>query len=165
MSAARAIAAGAAFGACALFGAVRKARAKKELDALSGAAWDIREAERLLRMTNAPLGEIASELSEKGRLRPFWKAVGEGMAGGASAYSAYSNAAPPCAEHEALRVLEELFSSLGRGDGETESKRLSSAADKLDALYAEAEKKAAEKAGITGAVSLLAGVAAALLLL
>ena len=164
MSAARALAAGAAFGACALFGAVRKARAKRDAASLGSLAWDIREAERLLRMTNAPLSEITQELSEKGRMKPFWKAVGERMEDGASAYAAYT-ASPPQAAPEALRVLDELFSSLGRGDSQTESKRLSAAADKLDALYSEAEKKAAEKGRITGAVSLLAGVAAALLLL
>lgn len=155
----------AAFGACALFGAVRKARTKQEVFALSGITADIREAERMVGLSKAPIASIAGELARSGRSAPFWQSVSDKLNGGSALIEAYSASPAPTALPEAAQVLDGLFSSLGRGDAETESKRLRAAAERLEEILGAAEKRASEKCRLTGSLSMLAGAAAALLLL
>lgn len=165
MSAARTIAAISAFGACALYGAVRKARTKGEAAALGGITEDLMEAERMVRLTRSPLTSIAGELAKAGKSQLFWRSIHEKMLAGSSLFKAYSSTPKPCMNGEAGQVLDGLFSSLGRGDAETESKRIRLAAERLGALFSETEKRASEKCRLTSSLSVLAGAAAALLLI
>lgn len=154
-----------AFGACALFGSVRQARGAKAVADLASFRGDLVETENLMRQSRTPLPEIAAKLAESGRCPAFWEAVSRGLAGGLSFREAYSAAPKPELPAGAAEVADGLAAALGTGDLQTESERLTAAAERLAPMLSDLEKSTAEKGKLIRSLSLLAGLAAALLIL
>lgn len=165
MSAARLVSAALAFTACAVFGAVRRARIRRERETAAMLTADVAEFERLLRLERRPLSEIAGWLARNGGCKALWRGVEEGMEQGETFRNAYAAAEKPEAGKAAAAVLDALAGSIGSGDAEGESDRLKKAGDELAEISALMQKSCAEKEKLIGTLSLLAGAAAALLMI
>lgn len=165
MSAARLASAMLVFAGFALYGKVRGARLQSEADEVSALASDLSEFEGMIANARLRLPAIAKRLSEKSLTGVFWQCVASGLERGLSPASAYDEAESRLACSGAKPALEELFASVGSSDAESELKRLGFVRQRLEALSAEAMKKAEESKKLKGSLSALLGLAAALLLL
>lgn len=154
-----------AFGACALFGSVKKARSGRSLCDAEALVKDLGELGDRMRLRREPLDEISARLAAEGGCRALWKGISQGLAEGRTFSEAYALAEKPPVCREVMSVVDELASSLGTGAMEDEIKRLGEAMDKLGTRLAELEKADAERSKLTGSLSVLLGLAAALLLL
>lgn len=165
MNGARIVSAALAFTVCAVFGTVRRARMRREAEIASLLAADVCDLERMLRLERRPIAELAGRLAEAGGCREFWRGVAEGIEHGATFGEAYASAPKPEAGKAAAEVLSALAEKQGSGDAEGESVRIKKTANELADIAEQMRKTSAEKGKLTGTLSLLAGLAAALLII
>ncbi len=165
MSAARLAAAGLAFAACTMFGAVRRAENSERLRATERMLHDLAELRSLLHTDGLPLMSIAQRLSLSGAEPELWKRVAEGMEEGLSFSAAYEKAPKTELCPGAEETMERLASGLGSLDTDSELRRLTLAEEAMKRICASAREQSERKGKLTGSLSTLAGLAAALLIL
>lgn len=165
MSAARLIAALLAVCGSALFGAVSNSRAEERIKNTDRLVSDVDEMYSLLRIDRMPLHEIASRLSEKGELPALWANVEAEMEAGASLKEALNDIKLPGPGSAAARFAGYLTDGFPAGDAETESARIGYALEKLKAYRESAINEQKEKGRLTSSLSLMLGLAAAILIL
>ena len=165
MSAGRLAAAGMVLAVCALFGRVRASgneSALRETHALCG---DIMRLETLLRSQKLTLPEAAERLSREGASRELWEGVSQRMSEGMSFSGAFSAAPHPALCLGAAEAVCELAEGLGKADMAAELSRLKNAEARLSSICDEAEKAGRNRDKLTTSLSMLCGLAAALLIL
>lgn len=163
MSAARLALAAGAFAVCAVFGTVRRAEREAGRKRLESVSADISALRVKLADGRLPLGRIASELAASGQNAGYWRGVSEAMARGLS----FGEAAPPVPglDSEADEILRSLFAGLGDGSLRAEEERIERAERGLRALLEKRTRELEKRGGLINSLSLLAGLAAALLIL
>ena len=165
MSAARLLASGAVFAACVTAGAVRASRMELRIKNTHALSADIARLKGFVCSERIPLDEAAERLRASGGLKPLWEGVCGFMRRGCDLARAYSEAVKPELVPEATAVLDELFSALGKGDSAAELERLGSACLRLERVCAEASAEGGKSRRLIQKLSLLLGIAAALLIL
>jgi hypothetical protein len=148
-----------------LFGIVRASRLRKTAEEERAFCEDIREVSQRMRLLREPLPGIAAELALCGRCRPFWEGVLRGMKDGLSFSEAAGKAEMSEIGREAKAALYELFGSVGTGELEQERARLGLCLEKLGRICEKTQDETAQKARLVLRLSLLAGAAAAILIL
>lgn len=165
MSALRLICAGASLTVCVLYGAVKRSGNEILLENVSRLHSDIRLFSNLLRSRRLPLSETADIIACEGELKEMWASASSGIRSGKSFEEAYRDATKPVLSGEAEAVMSELASGLGKGDIDSELERLEAARDALGSICAEMRNSYADKNRLIRSLSMLTGIAAALLLL
>lgn len=164
MSAVRFVSAALVMCASGLFGEVRKARLRKERSSAEELLDELERLERMMRLERIPLDAAAARLAEDGA-SALWEDISLSLREGDPFEKAYSTAKAPSIDAVSRRIMDELASALGSGELESETSALKRAAEELGEHCRESRKKAAEKEKLTGALSLLFGAAAALLMI
>ena len=165
MNAARAASAAAAFAVCAVYGRVKASREEEKLRWEKAMLSDLHSAERLIVSSRVPLWETAGKLSREGACAEMWNDICLRLVSGDSFSKAYSAARKPPVCPEAADIVGELAEKLGTEDIGAEAERLRCAVDKLLRLCSERESSAAKKCRLIRTLSVLLGLAAAIVLL
>ena len=165
MSAGKLVSAALVFIAFTLYGAVRTSKQNGRLNLLMDICSDIGEIESRLSITKSPLPDIAEVMAVVGACPKLWGSISEGMRKGYSFRQAYEEADRPCFGTEEAEVLAELARKLGTCNLESECRRLRFTCNKLTTLHGELTKKVQAGAKLNGSLSVLCGLAAALLIL
>ena len=153
------------FAVCTIFGSVRNSGRSKCLYELGDMIADMEELETAMRLEHMPLQSIAQRLAVSGKCEWLWEGVCEGMRNGASFGTAYHLIKKPYLGAEIEKSLNELASRLGTSDLETEIKRIRKTTDELTRVYSEMQRKNGEKSKLVNSLSILTGLAAALLVM
>ena len=165
MSAARLLASALAFSGCALAGAVSGARKKQRVEELHGLVSDVGVICRRLDLTHAPITDALLCDAGEFSFAELWRRIARDIERGSSPYEAFCGAESEIKDVPARRILSELFCDIGSADIGSELKKLGIAAERLGDREAEERKRADKGAKLTGRLSLMLGLAAALLLL
>lgn len=165
MSAIRLAASSLVFAGFTLYGAVQKSKKLCALSELSALSSDLSAFAGRLELTMSPLDSIASAAARQSRIKRFWEALAAALSSGLAPDEAFENACSLLRCGEALPVLEELFSGLGSSNASAEAACFRFASERIGALAEKLGREAAVGVKLTNSLSVLMGLAAALLLL
>lgn len=161
MSAARLVLALAAVGLCAGCGRFAVSDDRKRLEATEAFSASLCEAERRIRIDRIPLPELGAEIRGYDAKSPLSQMIAFICEGKRDAACALASRLVP----EARAPAAELMRGMGRGDAETETQRLALAMERIGDAAQKAREKHEKSARLTGALSLMLGVGAALVIL
>ena len=165
MSAPRLICSAAVFCGFVLYGAVRAERKKAALSEAEALRKDLAELSDRMELTRSHLCAICEELSRKSGLSELWSAMTEGLSKGLAPSEAFALCRGTLKNEAAAAVIKELFEDLGSADIEKESGRLELSLKKLDELISFSRGEFEKSRRLTSSLSVLMGLAAALILL
>ena len=165
MSAARLIAAGLVFACCGTFGLVRSARIELELKNAEALAADTERLSGFIGESRMPLREAFERLAEEGGLGELWLELSQRMDSGCSAGDAVCGAAYFERIRGGREAARELSAGLMSGEAEAVRSSLSGCAARLRTLCDARRGEIASRVKLTRSLSLLLGLAAALLML
>lgn len=165
MSAARTAAAFAVFSGFALFGAVSNSRKRQKVKEAKILLADASELESRIKTLRQPLADIAEAFSVNSGCAGFWGGISKGLSAGLSPEAAFDRAKSMISSDEVRNVLAELFEGLGSSELNGELRRLELAVNRLEQVYAETQKSLESGTKLTNSLSILMGLAAALLIL
>ncbi len=151
---------------CAAFGAVRAEGFRVRLRAAEMLLSDLGAVASSLRYEKRTAASIAEKLSETGKLTAFWKKLGQAMEAGAGFGEAWEECGGELALDPAIGAAALSFAkSFGGGDAETELARLEITLESLGEAVRTKAREYPNKRKLTGTLSILLGVAAALLII
>lgn len=140
-------------------------RRKKEKDELTSLVSDLVELQSRLRLLRSPANELAQALSQKGCAKEFWSGMSKELDLGKTPLNAYKAAESILLNKTSKTVLEELFNQFGSSDAETEQKRILLAIESLKAAKQKYDSEFERSVKLRRSLSVLMGIAAALILL
>ena len=165
MSAARALSALLVFSGFVLFGRVRCSRKKLEASQTEALLTDVTAIECRLGALRQPLERLVGSAAEQSAVSGFWTEISKGLSSGKTPSEAFEVAGDRIISSGAREILRELFSEIGSSDLKSELQRLSFAQKRLNALAEETKSRTGSELKLTNSLSVMMGLAAALLLL
>lgn len=165
MSWIRLLSSGLVFSGFLLYGRISALRCAQKAECIAGLCAELELMESSLELLRPPLETLCEDAAEHAVNTRFWQTSAMALKQGNTPAEAYSLAEQYLSCKEALPVLGELFAKIGSSDAETELKRIKNAET---SLKIKAEVLAAESAKSTklrSSLSVMMGLAAALILL
>lgn len=165
MSISRLFAAGLVFMAFAMYGAVNGSRHNARVTLLKGLYYDVAEMRTRLKLLHEPLDVITENMATSGKCKELWSEVSIYMKKGKSFGEAFGESDRRAFGNEEIEIMYELSAQLGKNNVAEEEKRLEFAAIRLNELYKKLKEDTEKGVKLTNSLSVLGGLAAALLML
>ena len=166
MSAGRLAAAALVFSTFAMYGVIRTSKHHARVKMLNSLCADMREFGTRLALERMPLPQITARLAaDGGECSTIWKTINEGLRDGNTFAAAYARAEELLYGNEEKAIMQELARSIGTSDAQSESQRLEFAYKRLDAVLQNLKARTDKSVRLTSSLSVLGGLAAALLLM
>lgn len=165
MSCLRLVSAGLIFLVCASYGFVFREREKKKSDSLSGLITDLKEMENEIRFGRKNNYEIISYLSENGIVSELWKETASETKIGRSFREAFIHSVGKHVDTSAADILHNKLSDSSAFESSAEAERIGAVTEVLEEHLKTVLSKSAERSKLVLSLSLLAGAAAAIIVM
>lgn len=155
------------FGICTVFGKLRTEKYRGRLDVMNAIIEDLRAVETDLRCERCSAPVLISRLAKVGRLRPLWQEMLSAMQTGCSYGDAWNKSKKMLcsADAEELGILDTFSGKFGAGDADTELSRLERTISRLELIEKRLKAEYPNRIKLAGTLSMLCGLAFALMIL
>lgn len=163
----RAISAVMLFIICTLFGKLRTEKYRGRLDTLNAIIEDLRAVETDLRCDRCVASVLVSRLAKAGRLCTLWQEMLSAMQSGCSFGDAWNESKNRLfsLDAEEMSILGAFSEKFGTGDADTELNRLERTINRLEQIEKRLKAEYPNRIKLTGTLSMLCGLAFALMIL
>ncbi|MCR5610841.1 MAG: stage III sporulation protein AB [Clostridiales bacterium] len=157
--------AGLLFLTCSLYGIVFREREKKKRETVSGLITDLKEMENEIRFGRRNYEDVLYHLSKKGLHKQLWSEIYDATKKGYSFRNAFLRSAGSRIDPTLPDLFEKLLPETCAFESSAEADRIRILTEKLEEYAAKAKKSSEERVRLTLSLSLLAGAAAAIIVM